>query len=106
MSNVDRQQWRRQKYLDMLYENLGEEQIQSWVSELETEQAVNSDIDFAVSMDFLSAYNYDFANVPLINDGEFEPWDQNRWTQLMYKHTGDMQYLEMLKRPSFIQTNE
>ena len=74
--------------------------------ELETEQAVNSDIDFAVSMDFLSAYNYDFANVPLINDGEFEPWDQNRWTQLMYKHTGDMQYLEMLKRPSFIQTNE
>ena len=27
MSNVDRQQWRRKKYLEMLYNNLGQEEV-------------------------------------------------------------------------------
>ena len=106
MSNVDRQQWRRKKYLEMLYNNLGQEEVDKWVNELELDQFGMMDgaieySDMAVSMDFLAAYDFDFANVPLIN-GEFDPWDQNRWTQLQYKHTGDIQYLEMLKRPAFI----
>mgnify|MGYP001158560095 CR=1 FL=1 len=106
MSNVDRQQWRRKKYLEMLYNNLGEEEVDKWVDELELDQfemteGANDYADMAVSMDFLAPYDFDFKNVPLEN-GKFSPWDQNRWTQLQYKHTGDIQYLNMLRRPAFI----
>ena len=106
MSNVDRQQWRRKKYLEMLYNNLGEEEVDKWVDELELDQfemteGANDYADMAVSMDFLAPYDFDFENVPLEN-GQFSAWDQNRWTQLQWKHTGDIQYLELLKRPAFI----
>ena len=57
-------------------------------------------------MEFLGAYDYDFNNVPLDSDGGFLPFDQNRWLQLGYKNTGSLEFLEQLKRPSFIQTNE
>lgn len=106
MSNVDKQQWRRQKYLDMLYKELGQEQVDSWVAELDTEDAVNNDIDLEISMDFLSAYDFDFTNVPLDLDGGFSPFDQNRYLQLGYKHTGSLEFLDALKRPSFMNTNE
>ena len=103
MSNVDRQQWRRKKYLEMLYNNLGQEKVDKWVEELELDQfdSIDEASDLAVSMEFLSPYDFDFQNVPLEN-GEFSAWDQNRWTQLQWKHTGDLKYLEMLKRPAFI----
>ncbi len=106
MSEVDKQQWRRKKYLEMLYNNLGQEEVDKWVDELELDQfemteGANDYSDMAVSMDFLAPYDFDFENVPLEN-GEFSAWDQNRWTQLQYKHTGDIQYLNMLKRPTFI----
>ena len=105
-TNVDSQQWRRKKYLEMLYNNLPKEEVDKWVNELELDQfemtdGANDYADMAVSMDFLAAYDFDFGNVPLTN-GEFDPWDQNRWNQLQWKHTGDLKYLEMLKRPSFI----
>ena len=106
MSEVDKQQWRRKKYLEMLYNNLGAEEVDKWVDELELDQfemteGANDYAEMAVSMDFLAPYDFDFENVPLEN-GEFSAWDQNRWTQLQYKHTGDIQYLELLKRPAFI----
>ena len=103
MSNVDRQQWRRKKYLEMLYNNLGQEKVDKWVEELELDQfdSIDEASDLAVSMEFLAPYDFDFNNVPLEN-GEFSAWDQNRWTQLQWKHTGDLKYLEMLKRPAFI----
>ena len=103
MSNVDRQQWRRKKYLEMLYNNLGQEKVDKWVEELELDQfdSIDEASDLAVSMEFLTPYDFDFKNVPLEN-GQFSAWDQNRWTQLQWKHTGDLKYLEMLKRPAFI----
>ena len=105
-SNVDRQQWRRKKYLEMLYNNLGQEEVDKWVQELELDQfemteGANDYADMAVSMEFLAPYGFDFENVPLEN-GEFSAFDQNRWTQLQWKHTGDLKYLDMLKRPAFI----
>ena len=103
MSNVDRQQWRRKKYLEMLYNNLGQEEVDKWVKELELDQfdSIDEASELAVSMEFLAPYDFDFKNVPLEN-GEFSAWDQNRWTQLQWKHTGDLKYLDMLKRPAFI----
>jgi hypothetical protein len=105
-TNVDSQQWRRKKYLEMLYNNLPKEEVDKWVNELELDQfemtaGANDYAEMAVSMDFLAPYDFNFENVPLTN-GEFDPWDQNRWNQLQWKHTGDLKYLEMLKRPSFI----
>ena len=90
----------------MLYNNLGAEEVDKWVDELELDQfemteGANDYADMAVSMDFLAPYDFDFENVPLEN-GQFSAWDQNRWTQLQWKHTGDIQYLELLKRPAFI----
>lgn len=104
MSEVDKQQWRRNKYLELLYNNIGKENIDKFVEELELEQfdSIDEISDLAVSMEFLAPYNFDFNNVPLEN-GEFSDWDQNRWTQLQYKHTGDIKFLEMLKRPAFIE---
>tara|TARA_B100000214_G_scaffold166786_2_gene119776 strand:- start:2145 stop:4766 length:2622 start_codon:yes stop_codon:yes gene_type:complete len=117
-SGVDKEQWRRQKYLDLLVENLGPENITEWVKELEAAKGITdegtdegteefvTDIDLTISMDFLQAYDFDFTNVPLDLDGGLSPFDQNRWFQLSYKHTGDIQFLENLKRPSFMNTNE
>ena len=128
MTRVDKEQWRRQKYLDLLVENLGPENVTKWVEELklndydfdspekyfsENDEGSETVIeqspsfeDLAISMDFLSAYDFDFNNVPLDLDRGFSPFDQNRWLQLGYKHTGNLDFLEQLKRPSFIQTNE
>lgn len=113
-SQVDKTQWRRSLYLDKLVEALGPENVTQWVEELkgieETDETFGegaSDYnDLAISMEFLGAYNYDFNNVPLDSDGGFLPFDQNRWLQLGYKNTGSLEFLEQLKRPSFIQTNE
>jgi len=113
-SQVDKTQWRRNLYLDKLVEALGPENVTQWVDELKMNESTDetygegaSDYnDMAISMEFLGAYNYDFNNVPLDINGNFLPFDQNRWLQLGYKNTGSIEFLEQLKRPSFIQTNE
>ena len=124
MTRVDKEQWRRQKYLDLLVENLGTENVIEWVNELklkdfdfdspekyfsENDEGAETVIeqspsyeDLAVSMEFLKAYDFDFTNVPLI-DGKFSAFDQNRFDQLMYKHTGSMEALGNLVRPAFMQ---
>jgi len=112
-SQVDKTQWRRNLYLDKLIEALGPENVTQWVEELKGDEDTDetfgegaSDYDLAISMEFLGAYDYDFNNVPLDLDGGFLPFDQNRYLQLGYKNTGSLEFLEQLKRPSFIQTNE
>ena len=113
-SQVDKTQWRRNLYLDKLVEALGPENVTQWVEELKGSEESDETFgegasdynDLAISMEFLGAYNYDFNNVPLDEDGGFLPFDQNRYLQLGYKNTGSLEFLEQLKRPSFIQTNE
>ena len=106
MSGVDQEQWRRKKYLELLYNKFDQKQIDDWVGQLEKEEVANTNAELEISMDFLSAYEFDFSNVPLDLDGGFSPFDQNRYLQLGYKHTGSLEFLEALKRPSFMNTNE
>ena len=106
LSSVDKEQWRRKKYLELLYNKFDQKQIDDWVGQLEKEEVANTNAELEISMDFLSAYEFDFTNVPLELDGGFSPFDQNRYLQLGYKHTGSLEFLEALKRPSFINTNE
>ena len=106
LSSVDKEQWRRKKYLELLYNKFDQKQIDDWVGQLEKEEVANTNAELEISMDFLSAYEFDFTNVPLELDGGFSPFDQNRYLQLGYKHTGSLEFLEALKRPSFMNTNE
>jgi len=123
-SNNDKQQWRRKNYLETLAQEMGVQNIAEWVNELnlddydfdspekyfaENDEGAETVIeqspsyeDLAVSMEFLKAYDFDFTNVPLI-DGKFSAFDQNRFDQLMYKHTGSMEALGNLVRPAFMQ---
>ena len=123
-SNNDKQQWRRKNYLETLAKEMGVENITEWVNELnlddydfdspekyfsENDEGAETVIeqspsyeDLAVSMDFLKAYDFDIDNVPIFN-GEFSAFDQNRFDQLMYKHTGSMEALGKLVRPAFMQ---
>jgi len=106
LSSVDKEQWRRKKYLELLYNKFDQKQIDDWVGQLEKEEVANTNAELEISMDFLSAYEFDFSNVPLDLDGGFSPFDQNRYLQLGYKHTGSLEFLDALKRPSFMNTNE